>query len=373
MVLPVEYTKGLEFDAVLILDPTREEYPVDDGHAKLLYVAATRALHELCVLHSGNLTGLIADPLPERGPEKILEKTPEKTPLLSQGQDRTVKPERKKFSVSRPPAPKELPKSPAAQQKPAAVTKPAEKKSPEILFGDMPLTEMLRPAGHSKIDLAVRWVIKQPDGLYLQSRYGVLRLSPVSSAMIRITFAKGQQPAAAVNSKIAVRHTDSMWMYKESGQNVELVTDELILQVDKATGSIRYLTRDKKLLLAERGKESRQIETGLDGKNRSWLFLDWQKNENLFGMGAQGESGINLRGTARYISHEKHTGELPFLLSDHGYGILVAADGPAMCCNISAYGSYLYTENEMQMDYYFIAGERQNTIMEGYAYLCGKK
>ena len=67
MVLPVEYTKGLEFDAVLIFAPTREEYPVDDGHAKLLYVAATRALHELCVLHMGNLTGLIEDPLPQRG------------------------------------------------------------------------------------------------------------------------------------------------------------------------------------------------------------------------------------------------------------------------------------------------------------------
>ena len=38
MVLPVEYTKGLEFDAVLIFDPTREDYPVEDGHAKLLYV-----------------------------------------------------------------------------------------------------------------------------------------------------------------------------------------------------------------------------------------------------------------------------------------------------------------------------------------------
>lgn len=68
MVLPVEYTKGLEFDTVLILDPTREEYPVEDGHAKLLYVAATRALHELHVLHTGNLTGLIADPLPKRTP-----------------------------------------------------------------------------------------------------------------------------------------------------------------------------------------------------------------------------------------------------------------------------------------------------------------
>lgn len=68
MVLPVEYTKGLEFDTVLILDPTREEYPVEDGHAKLLYVAATRALHELHVLHTGNLTGLIADPLPKSPP-----------------------------------------------------------------------------------------------------------------------------------------------------------------------------------------------------------------------------------------------------------------------------------------------------------------
>ena len=372
MVLPVEYTKGLEFDAVLILDPTREEYPVDDGHAKLLYVAATRALHELCVLHSGDLTGLIADPLPERGPEKILEKTPEKTLPLLQGQDRTVKPERKKISVSHPLAAKEVPASPVERQKPVSVTKPAEKKSPEMLFGDMPATEMLRPAGHSKIDLAVRWVTKQPDGLYLQSRYGVLRLSPVGSAIIRITFAKGQQPASAVNSKIAARHIDSMWMYRESGKSVELVTDELILQVDKGTGSIRYLTRDKRLLLAERSKESRQIETGFDGKNKSWLFLDWQKNESLFGMGAQGESGIQLRGTARYISHGNHADELPFLLSDHGYGILIAADGPTMCCNIPAYGSYLYTESEMQMDYYFIAGKTQNTVMNAYAYLCGK-
>ena len=76
MVLPVEYTKGLEFDAVLILDPTRGgEYPVDDGHAKLLYVAATRALHELCVLHQGNLTGLIADPLPADAARKTAEGT----------------------------------------------------------------------------------------------------------------------------------------------------------------------------------------------------------------------------------------------------------------------------------------------------------
>lgn len=59
LVLPVEYTKGLEFDAVLICNPTKEDYPEDDGHAKLLYVAATRALHELAVLHLEDVTELI--------------------------------------------------------------------------------------------------------------------------------------------------------------------------------------------------------------------------------------------------------------------------------------------------------------------------
>lgn len=61
MVLPVEYTKGLEFDAVLLYNPTERNYPAEDGHAKLLYVAATRALHELAVLYSGELSKLLQE------------------------------------------------------------------------------------------------------------------------------------------------------------------------------------------------------------------------------------------------------------------------------------------------------------------------
>ena len=35
MVLPVEYTKGLEFDAVLLYDPSKEKYPWEDGYEPL--------------------------------------------------------------------------------------------------------------------------------------------------------------------------------------------------------------------------------------------------------------------------------------------------------------------------------------------------
>lgn len=59
MVLPIYMTKGLEFDSVILWNPTEENYPVSDEDAKLLYVAITRALHELHVVYQGNLSGLL--------------------------------------------------------------------------------------------------------------------------------------------------------------------------------------------------------------------------------------------------------------------------------------------------------------------------
>lgn len=381
MTLPVEYTKGLEFDAVLILNPTREEYPVDDGHAKLLYVAATRALHELCIIHDGTLTGLIADPVPERITSVIQNDTSEQISDASASTNAArMHGQQAKPSVnSRKPLPVANAPGRRAQQMPVVATAPSRPQQTPIpendrhmfSFGDMPATELLRPAGHSKIDLAIRWSAKQPDGLYLQSRYGILRLSPVGSAIIRVTFVKGQQMITITNPAIAVNHIDRTWMYRERNGKVELTTDELCLQIDKMTGAIKYMTREQKLLLSERNKECRQIETDLNGQHKTWLFLDFQKNENLYGMGTSEQNGIKLRNSARYISPGAGTDELPFLLSDKGYGILLAADGPAICCDISTYGSYLYTEQEA-IDYYFIAGKRQNTILNAYAYLMGR-
>ena len=43
-----------------------------------------------------------------------------------------------------------------------------------------------------------------------------------------------------------------------------------------------------------------------------------------------------------------------------------------ICCDLPTYGTYLCAEQEVQMDYYFIAGKRPVTILNAYAYLCGK-
>ncbi|MDO4277169.1 MAG: ATP-binding domain-containing protein [Eubacteriales bacterium] len=61
MVLPVMYTKGLEFDAVILWDPSPDKYQKREGDAKLLYVAITRALHELHIVCHSILTPLLMD------------------------------------------------------------------------------------------------------------------------------------------------------------------------------------------------------------------------------------------------------------------------------------------------------------------------
>ena len=410
MVLPVEYTKGLEFDAVLVLDPTKEEYPVDDGHAKLLYVAATRALHELCILHRGNLTGLIAAPVPkEDGERSIDEPTVSET---SSGEESTISAKNTSaiadvagpVSVTatvpvpkqRPvPAPKQRPRAtivlksnptpetPAhvkpmtsyaahpAQPIPGSAGKPKASTSSDLpKFGAEVPSEKLRLSGHTKIDLSVRWITKNPDGLYLHSRYGILRLSPINSDIIRITFAKGGSLAKVRHPLIAVDRLERFWTYKDAGGVVELATDELLLRAEKTSGSLSFYNRDKKLLLTERDRECRQIEYISQETTRCWIILNTAKKEQLFALENTGTEPISLNGVARYINVSWND-SLPFLFSDRGWGLLIPTDGTVIC-NPASQGTCLCVEGQEQMDMYFIAGNDVGTMKNACKFLYGR-
>ncbi len=431
MVLPVEYTKGLEFDAVIIMNPTRETYPTDDGHAKLLYVAATRALHELCVLHTGNLTGLIADPIPEKKKELQMD-APMDTPAVlntlsprnsamnhaketktsidtnTAGKMNNAVP-RKKISIVQAktqgitktqanipvktltkepintPANTTAKESANAQTNTESAHNNAIPRKNCVTFGDMPPTEKLRPLGHQKIDLSIRWVTKESDGLYLQSRYGVLRLSPISSSIVRVTFAKGSKIMDGKHPGIAVDRIERFWRYRENSQAVEFTTDELVLRINKSTGSITFMNQIKTPLLSETAKECRQIEPFTGGKHQTWTFFESNKKEQLFAVSPAAANVsdnmhnstapqsvpalLPLKGVARYINP---TGALPFLISSQGYGILFPSEHPVISCDLPAYGTYIHTEGEEQIDYYFIVGKNVDTLGKAYAYLTGE-
>lgn len=353
MILPVAYTKGLEFDAVLLFDPSREKYPSDDAHVKLLYVAATRALHELAVLYKDILTGLIADPVPERQ-QKVF-KVEEKKPVR-----RVV---RKPEVVEKP----ELSEKPIT--KPKTIQKSmnlSEHHTSELSgvqsvhkFGDIPDNSILRPSGHGRIDTAVRWAEQTACGVACVSNYGVLHVSPVNDAVIRVTFGAGQK----IKELFQNSQTKIKWQQKETREAILINTKEIQLTVDKKSGAISYANAAGKTVLKEKTAPPRQMDVV---KKQNWMYFDWSRSERLSAKGVLKDDRLPLKNTTKYICYGEKSKRFPLVHSNLGYGIAVAADSDVLCCNIPMYGPYISTEHMELIDYYFIIGATEADVINRY-------
>ena len=218
MVLSLEYTKGLEFDAVLLYDVSKENYPVEDGTAKRLYVAATRALHELTVLYQGEVSGLIAEPvskealarltvepiLPKKMPFQMPEDTRTKEEIYEEEallghQDMK---ERHTYGPKRIVVPKPVPKPVV---KPVAATETGVTRSAETGAGKpgspaMPETAKMqsilkRPIANSSQERAGNRSKVQPSGS--PSTFASLRPAQVSAVGKQIREKERQEAKAA--------------------------------------------------------------------------------------------------------------------------------------------------------------------------------
>jgi DNA helicase-2/ATP-dependent DNA helicase PcrA len=58
-VTDVRQVKGLEFDYVILVEVSAQSYPSDDESRHLLHIAATRAAHQLWVVTTGRVSGLV--------------------------------------------------------------------------------------------------------------------------------------------------------------------------------------------------------------------------------------------------------------------------------------------------------------------------
>lgn len=386
MVLSLEYTKGLEFDAVLIFDASKENYPNEDGYVKRLYVAATRALHELKVLYQGALTELIAEPVSEEARKRAvlqvsapaaapMPKEPEKlnTEIYRQraAEAEIEMREREKYGPKRISYKKES--DIGQDEKKQAEKGQTEKKHDEkrhdaaLLFGqekgkeketvavsefgEIPDNNVLRVPGHARIDCAARFVMKGNGYHDILSSYGTLRIMPMSQKAVRICFAKGRcdsfpEPApqfagAPVRYKV-----------RESPGALEILTDKMLIKLDKKTGALSFLNPRGKILLSERAKEPRQIEG-----EKFWSFFDWTKEEELLARGVAdiGRPFLKIGSNAKIISFGADSGELPGVASSKGYELMFPACCRVLCCNIPMYGTYVSVEGRSMMEYYFIA------------------
>lgn len=246
-------------------------------------------------------------------------------------------------------------------------------------------------------------VLRESDRLFLYSEAGTYRLEVKDTKIVRVTYTQKEAFSSKKKPGVVLDGVCSDWDYEETLEGIWLCTGEIKLFINKKTASIKYFNQKGNLLLKERDLESKELEefqvfepvensiqvekvVTADGiKNvvrqaerisagslyHTRLYLQWQDEEALYGLGQQEEGNLNLRGKTIYVHQANRKIAMPILVSNLGYGLLVDTYSPLIFRD-TEYGSHIYTEADEEMDYYFIYGGSMDGVIDGYRQLTGK-
>ncbi len=379
-VLPIEYSKGLEFDAVIICNASEDNYPKEDGYVKLLYVAATRALHELKVFYIGKLTGLIKDPISKEREENFLikddfhkkayvfeedlrtksEKAVEQSKLgmdemalrdkygprrnIANAPSAQVM-ETKKLSVTSILKNNEVTTSKAAQ----AIMERSVKKAETNKFGQTPDVSQLEPLGHGKIDTSVRWVNNDNKTVSITSPYGMLTVKPVSQTAVRVSFAAGGPAELSSVPREVLTEGNVRFKCIQGKTSIDIETEKIKVSVERRTGAVSFYSKASGLLLSENDRVTRQINS----ENKlCWEYFDFGKKETLKACSA-GNEWFDITGAAGYVS--PGNGDAAVIMSSKGYKIIVPGDKNVLLNDVQSYDTFLRMQGNSTIDYFFVS------------------
>lgn len=393
MVLPVALTKGLEFDAVLLYEPTAEKYPVCDKNAKLLYVAATRALHELSVVCSGKLTGLIADEVPEGKRHRVIDADPVSDDNLTPGERKLREMKALKADADYV---KKLTLGEATARtdklawnrlteeylgaKGAGVTMPAANGS-EKAQGDDALQDIsgtqeicdsefaqkadenfLRVYGHAAPALSSKWITKQNNGIYVQSRYGILRICPISAGVVRISFCAGSSFKLEEEGICKQFSMVKGIQVKETPKELTVTAANISVFVDKQTGAICFKDSKGHELMREQNLEPHVI-TAEGVNNRSMVSFVPKKSNTYHAFCSESGAVKYIGDTAMFISSEGKC--LPMLFVKDSFAIVPISHRRVAFNNLPGQGTKLVFESS-SIDYYFMTAPTTDELMSNY-------
>ena len=232
---------------------------------------------------------------------------------------------------------------------------------------------------------------------------GLMSVYPVREDILRIVYTKHENigdPTALIEENV---RGEIDCEYAEDDKTVIVNTARVRAIVDKKTGAVCFANaKTGKLYVQETektlepqdvihyttGGEAPQIERikTVDGERnvvrnlretvdrvayRGKLHFSWKEDEAIHGLG-QGEEGIyDYRHHVQYMYQHNMRIPMPFLFSSRQYGILFDC-GSLMTFNDDERGSYIYMDCVDQMNYYFVAGESADDVIDGYRFLTGK-
>ena len=426
MVLPVNLTKGLEFDAVIIYEPDPESYPEDNSHVKLMYVAATRAMHKLCVIYSDKLSKLFE----KKADDEVRVFAEEKrVNRLSREEERKLEEEKRDFLKKEEEYAKQrlleesgkstkeylenrmgvLPKkkdsaaggetgkSGAKEKARTGIgtdrtrgIKPDNIDNEDIIsesdkigsgnsdealgkndlgngFLDQIDKESLAPSGHSLGSFATKWVHKKKDGIYFQSQDGVLRLQPIAQNIVRVSFSKGFELNIPKSDRYRSFQMTNDMRVKESSQAVEVSLKKMVVSFDKYRGALTFYDANKRLILKESQKEARYVDIKKEPVV-TYTFFEGDISDPYYIYSSKDDSLNFIKQKARQISDGEH---IPCVIKKDKYAIIPLTLSKAGFSHIPVIGTFIMQEDSFS-DYYLIVEDDTEKLKSIYGKLVSK-
>ena len=244
-------------------------------------------------------------------------------------------------------------------------------------------------------------VYENGASVFLSSELENIRLQVIDRNIIRVSattrgdFSDKERPGVINREK-----SDDYELREENGE-VIILTSGLSVRVNKKSGAISYFDNNGALLLGEKSDAPRNYEefetyTLADGQQRTRIIdtADGKKevieeplkiptgksfhiklnlefgDEALYGFGQHEKEIGSLRGSRLYIHQANRQIAMPVFVSTKGYGMLIDTYSP-LIFNDDQNGSYIYSEADCELDYYFMAGGMTQVIKD-YRLLTGK-
>jgi alpha-D-xyloside xylohydrolase len=244
----------------------------------------------------------------------------------------------------------------------------------------------------------------QPNGLRLETSQGLIDLTAYSPDIVRIRYTL-ESDFSPIKSLLIVSEAQNPVevSVQETDEALFFSTTKLSIQINRNTLAFTYRDSNGQILTREPDRGGKTLmpvdviqfipdednsiksEMGADGLKTSAitfnelvdrkayhtkLEFEWVDGEALYGLGSHEEGMFNLRGQHQYLYQQNMKAVVPVLVSTHGYGI--ALDSCSLITfHDDAFGSYLWSDIDDELDYYFLYGPEFDQIVHEIRALTG--
>jgi alpha-D-xyloside xylohydrolase len=238
----------------------------------------------------------------------------------------------------------------------------------------IPLALALLAAASALAQRPAAEVRRDAQGVTLTTGTAVTRVEIWSSDAIRVIHRNaGTAPAASL--VVTAKPGKVEWKFADQAGEIVLSTAKVRVEVEKATGAVRFLDKQGAVILAESaGGTSLQAATvGGTATLAVAQSFALDSDEAIYGLGQHPDGVMNYAGTSVHLQQKNRDVAVPVLLSSNGYAVLWdnAAVTDVDAGKTDRSRLTWTSEAGRCVDYYFLYGPEPDEAIGAYRELTG--